>query len=256
MKKERRRINAQLQDVEVFADNSIEIDLITKLTEAETLLFAKMREKYEHCADFDPYTVLDVRVDAFTKRVEESRAKIAEIEDQMRNNRIMHKRYAFWERGFSRQGIPAYLLDGAVPILNEAVHELANILTDNELIITFDSAATKGTQDVFGVSVDYVDGGDDYDTTSRGEHTRVDLAVLFAIRELLASRGRQQCTQLFIDEVFDGLDEAGAEAVILMLRTFHADKASFVITHDPAMKNLADSVITVDKSDGYSRLCA
>ncbi len=67
------------------------------------------------------------------------------------------------------------------------------------------------------------------------------------IRDLIASRGANQCTQLFLDEVMQGVDAAFAENFIGMLRNNYRDRDVFIISHDDAIKAQCDGCITVQK---------
>lgn len=160
----------------------------------------------------------------------------------------------YWMEGFGRKGLPSFLIDSAVPTLNQAATEISRILTNGELYVSFDPSATKGSTSVLGVEVEFNDGGDNYDMTSRGEHCRVDLTVLFALRELVASR--RECRQVFIDEVFDGLDADGLEAVIRLLRSRYGDAQIFVISHDQEMKGFVDQVVSIEKDGHTSQIVA
>lgn len=189
------------------------------------------------------------------KRAAKHLEKSRELQDSVKEteSRIIALRY--WLDAFGKSGIPAYLIDSAVPILNKSASELASELTSSELDIYFDPASAKGSSSVFDVKVEYSDGGDSYDMSSRGEQSRIDLVVLFSIRELLSKMGHVSCNQVFIDEVFDGLDEEGVESVMRLLRKRYPSTNFFVISHDPGMKAYADSVITVSKKEGYSTVC-
>jgi DNA repair exonuclease SbcCD ATPase subunit len=139
------------------------------------------------------------------------------------------------------------LLDSSVPQMNQTVSRIAAALSGGELSVSFDPAAAKGRGDAFAVNVTYADGADDYDLTSSGEHTRVDVSVLFTLRDLLERRGSNQCTQLFLDEILIGTDAAFADAFVAMLRSEYAGKSIFVISHDDQLKAQCDDTITVRK---------
>jgi ABC-type lipoprotein export system ATPase subunit len=72
-----------------------------------------------------------------------------------------------------------------------------------------------------------------YLSCSGGERRRLDLAFLFALRELaIASTGAGAGT-LWCDEVFDALDAQGAQDVSSALAELARDRAVVVITHNP-----------------------
>ena len=104
------------------------------------------------------------------------------------------------------------------------------------------------------MKTEYTDGSDNYDMSSRGEHSRIDLAVLFSIRELLADRGKSSCPQVFIDELFDGMDDHGISLVMTLLRKRYSGNSFFIVSHNPELKTYADNVISVEKKDGISMI--
>lgn len=190
----------------------------------------------------------EVDSDNSLDEVEAIRAEIKSVSNSIANLLEEKKMAEFWKAGFSRTGLPAFLIDSVVPGMSETAAEIASDLTDGELVVSFNSTATKGAKSVFQVNVEYTSGGDGFDAASRGEQTRVDMAVLFAIRDMAARRGRPECEQMFLDEIMDGADEAFVFAFIRMLRSRYGNKDIFLISHEPSAASLCDHTITVKKT--------
>lgn len=190
------------------------------------------------------------------KRIEKADAAIQEIQESMCTYTEKIAVYGYWSKGFGKNGIPSYLLDSAIPVLNESAHEISHALTDGELTVSFDPAVEKASSTIFDVYVDYVNGADSYGLCSRGEHSRVDLVSLFAIRELLAKRKQVKCSQVFVDEVFDGLDASGIQSVMKLLRSKYSDVNFFIVSHDEEMKGYADHVISLTKHVNGTTVCS
>ena len=93
----------------------------------------------------------------------------------------------------------------------------------------------------------------EYLGSSGGERRRVDLSMLLALRELAKARLEQTFDLLFVDEVFDKVDKSGIERVIHLL-TQQTDDSVFVISHDPSLMDAFEEVITVEKTDGLSKI--
>jgi DNA repair exonuclease SbcCD ATPase subunit len=104
------------------------------------------------------------------------------------------------------------------------------------------------------VVVENREGGDSYKTQSKGEKARVDVCVLLAIRQLMAQRMAYTFDQLFIDEVFDGLDAEGVERVAGLLRSEFPNMPIFIITHNDSLKGLMNQTISVRKRNGCSTI--
>lgn len=87
------------------------------------------------------------------------------------------------------------------------------------------------------ISIEVTGAGHDlgYKASSRGERQRLDIAILLAMAEVSAAARGVQAGTLFFDEVLDGLDEAGVEAVASALQEMAQDRAVVVITHSSAL---------------------
>jgi len=71
-----------------------------------------------------------------------------------------------------------------------------------------------------------------YGKRSGGERKRTDLAVLFALYEIVRDRGRYHPNFIMLDEVFDALDKSGRAMVGQVLTTLSKRVDNiFVITH-------------------------
>lgn len=155
----------------------------------------------------------------------------------------------YWRKGFSREGIPSLLLDSVAPTLNEAVRPYVEALTEGAYDVSFDNAQDGGN---FNINVRNIEGGSAYEDLSRGELARVDLCVLFAIRDLMARNARTKFTQCFLDEVLDGVDAQGTEMVTRLLRSGKIASQTVFISHDPALQEAADTIILVEKTNCVS----
>lgn len=225
---------------------------LTKLHEAEGELAAVQRRIEEVEADDSADEPLAAAIRAWNKlrelrekgdKDEEQRAALEREADMLR----------FWQSGMGRDGIPSMLLEATAPALNKAIKPLADILTDGAYTFKF-GLHQRGQRSDFRVDVSNVEGGDSYDDLSKGELTRVDLCVLFAIRQLMMDRAAIKFDQVFIDELLDGLDETGMEYAARLLRSQRLAKQTVYISHADALKDAADGVITVVKKGGVSRI--
>lgn len=177
--------------------------------------------------------------------------------DKDRDRRVALKRKCeamrFWQHGLGRDGIPSMLLEATAPALNKSVRKLAAILTDSAYDVSF-KTVVNGARTDFRVEVSNNEGGATYEDLSKGELVRVDLCVLFAIRQLMLDRAAVKCDQVFLDELQDGLDEEGMEHFARLLRVQKIAKQAVYISHSDAFKECADAVITVVKRGGVARV--
>lgn len=135
----------------------------------------------------------------------------------------------------SYTGVRASLLDVAV----RSLQDLANVwlgrlgLEGLEVRLSSQSENAKGrVSDKISFEVEGAGGGYGYLAASTGEQRRIDIAMLMAMGELAgASRGLSPHSTLFIDEVFDGLDDLGRPAAVAMLKELATERCVVVITH-------------------------
>ena len=82
-----------------------------------------------------------------------------------------------------------------------------------------------------GLEVYGVGGGVGYKGLSGGERRRVDVALIMALAEVQAAAAGKERGTLFMDEVFDSLDEKGRSAVQHEVRELAKERAVVLITH-------------------------
>ena len=97
-------------------------------------------------------------------------------------------------------------------------------------------------------------GGRLYENLSGGERQRVDLAVQFALRDMLVVTSGFSCNLIVLDEAFDNLDAQGSESLINLVTSEFSDVDSvFVVTHHSTIAIPYDnSILVVKDSDGVS----
>lgn len=226
------------------------VRLLEKCAVAEAELSAALAGHRDLC-ESDPG---DEYVAAIAKSMGRLRAFIAEMTVRDRRIDVLEKQtavFTFWQRGMARDGIPAMLLESTAPLLNNAVKPLADVLTDGAYSIRFTGGVTRGKAD-FRVEASNIEGGESYEDLSKGELTRVDLCVLFAIRALMADRAGLRPEQVFIDELFDGLDEQGMEYAARLLRSKRLAKQIVFISHHHVLQDAADATVMVEKKNGVA----
>ena len=96
---------------------------------------------------------------------------------------------------------------------------------------------------------------DIYAANSAGERRRIDLCIAFALGDLVSNRANKRFNILILDEVFDHLDEAGIESVMLLLNKLSSVRESvFVITHNDTLKARFSKVTTVIRENSGARV--
>ena len=203
-----------------------------------------------------PYSTIRQQLIDSCSQVDRKLATSAKIEDRLKQQIGILK---FWEDGFGPKGVRSLLLDHVTPELNRLANDYLAILSSGTARMEFHTTKSLKNgerRDNFHVEVQYQNGAGTYDKISGGERQRPDLAAMFALGDLAASRSRSPIQLRLLDEPFDGLDGLGAEQVVSALRSLVLPKCGtiLVMTHDDNLKQLIDERIVVVKENGVSWL--
>lgn len=181
--------------------------------------------------------------DQLTTQAEEARLSIRKKE------RIV-ARYRWWnDIGCSAKGLKAYVFSAMLEQLNIYVKRYAERMG---LGVRFSVDLTKSSAPF--VTECYKDGEVvDYRDLSGGEKQRIDIAMLFAMHDLVS--GVVGFNVLIMDEVFEGLDQEGMEQAFDMIRVKGGKAMTvYVITHSTRVDAMNCHQLRVVKRDGQSYL--
>ena len=95
----------------------------------------------------------------------------------------------------------------------------------------------------------------EYNNFSEGERLRIDVAIMFAFRDLAKIQSSISTNILVLDEVTRGvMDASGIEAISDILKT-NVDDNIIIISHDTDYFNvIADRVVRVVKKNMFSEI--
>ncbi|KAI0976149.1 P-loop containing nucleoside triphosphate hydrolase protein [Xylaria arbuscula] len=185
----------------------------------------------------------------------------AEVESLMSTREL----FVFWEESLSRRRTKSataatfrgYVLDKSLHELNAVASNILSILYENtrhareltggmlRTILAEDSGAGLLDQ-TLGVSKTL-----SYAKRSGGERKRIDLAVFFALVQILQAHSRHRARYILIDEAFDSLDSAGQAAVVRWCSTLMArTDFQLVVTHSDYLISSARSLSGSDEDTG------
>ena len=92
-----------------------------------------------------------------------------------------------------------------------------------------------------------------YSSFSEGEKAKINLALVFAWREVARLKNSANCNLLIFDEIFDSsLDSFGTEEFLKIIQYVIKDANVFVISHKEGMQDKFTSVIKFEKRNGFS----
>ena len=243
------------ESLEVYRSNRSELERqVQQITFAEQQRETAKKSIEGRIAELSSVPV-PVRDEAKRAQIDK---EIAQNEEQLKLITLATTKYEDAVEMFSNKGIRSVVLDLVTPFLNERANHYSNILTGGEIEILFSTQKENkdgSLADKFEVEIKNLHGGSDYRANSGGEKKRIDLAISFALQDLLLSKSDMQTNIALYDECFEALDMIGCENVIEVLREKQSQIGTiFVITHNEALKNLFDKVLTVEKKDGVSKI--
>lgn len=190
-------------------------------------------------------------IDKLNKDKEQINKEVMELEKKKNN-------YSDAMKAFSNKGIRSVVLDFVTPFLNKQANKYLQILSSSDIELEFKTQVkdSKGElKDKFDIIVTNKNGGETYKSNSAGEQKRIDLAISFAIQDLIMEKNDMSTNIALYDECFDGLDIIGCENVVTLLKErLETVGTIFVITHNENLKPLFEKSIKVIKENGVSKI--
>jgi exonuclease SbcC len=164
-------------------------------------------------------------------------------------------RHKSLERAFGKDGVPALLIEQALPQIETRANELLDRLSDGHMSIRFSTLADykdqkrKDKKETLDILISDEAGTRDYEMYSGGEAFRVNFAIRLALSEVLAQRKGARLQTLVIDEGFGSQDIQGRQRLIEAINLVKDDFAKIlVITHLDELKDAFPTRIEVEKT--------
>ena len=162
--------------------------------------------------------------------------------------------YVALERAFGKDGVPAMLIEQALPQIEVKANEILERLSGGEMHISFVTQQAykdkkrEDLRETLEIQISDSAGMRDYEMFSGGEAFRINFAIRLALSEVLAQRAGARLQTLVIDEGFGSQDEAGRQRLVEAINLVRADFAKIlVITHIEALKDVFPTRIEVEK---------
>jgi len=222
---------------------------IADLDEAERTLFALQEQEnrlnQEVGAARQKVTVLD-----------DLRVRKVRLEAERGEHGLAIGRVKSLERAFGKDGVPALLIEQALPQIESKANELLDRLSDGAMSVRFVTQAAykdKNRDDLretLDIRISDGAGARDYEMFSGGEAFRVNFAIRLALSEVLAQRKGARLQTLIIDEGFGSQDAQGRQRLIEAINAVRGDFAKIlVITHLDELKDVFPTRIEVEKTE-------
>jgi exonuclease SbcC len=201
------------------------------------------------------------------ERVGGARQKLAALSalKELREKRLIDRaalaedlgHYEDLREAFSKRGVPAMIIETAVPELERSANELLGRMTEGRMAVRIETQReikSGELREALDIIISDELGTRPYDLYSGGESFRINFAIRIALSRLLAHRAGAQLRSLYIDEGFGTQDAAGREQLVAAINSIQEDfDLILVITHIDEMKDAFPARIEVTKTPQGSR---
>jgi len=158
------------------------------------------------------------------------------------------------ERAFGKDGVPAMLIEQALPQIETKANQILDRLSAGGMNIRFvtqeqyKDSKRKDLRETLDIQISDGAGTREYEMFSGGEAFRINFAIRLALSEVLAQRAGARLQTLVIDEGFGSQDEAGRQRLIEAINLVRPDFAKIlVITHVEQLKDAFPTRVEVEK---------
>ncbi len=187
--------------------------------------------------------------------LESRRTQKKQVESEREACALEIGRYKTLERAFGKDGVPALLIEQALPQIEEKANELLDRLSNGAMSVRFVTQAgykdkkREDLKETLDIQISDGAGTRDYEMFSGGEAFRVNFAIRLALSEVLARRTGARLQTLVIDEGFGSQDALGRQRLVEAINTVRRDFAKIlIITHLDELKDAFPNRIEVEKT--------
>jgi len=190
--------------------------------------------------------------------LDKQRERKVELEAKRGKLREEEALYKELRTAFSKNGIPAMIIETAIPELEGAANNLLQRMTNGRMglrLATQREKVTGGVAETLEIQIADELGTRNYEMYSGGEAFRINFALRVALSQLLARRAGAHLRTLFIDEGFGTQDEEGRNRLVEAIVAIQDDfDLILVITHIDELRDSFPVHIVIDKTPSGSKI--
>ena len=187
--------------------------------------------------------------------------RLKEITTQREDLARLVSQYKLLDRAFGKDGVPALLIEQALPEIETRANELLERLSEGNMSVRFATQAAfkdkkrDDLKETLDILISDGSGTRDYELYSGGEAFRVNFAIRLALSELLAKRAGARLQTLVVDEGFGSQDAQGRQHLIEAINMVKPDFAKvLIISHIDELKEAFPNRIEVEKTERGSTI--
>lgn len=204
-------------------------------------------------------------VGAARQRVEvlsQQKQRLHELNKRRNELAKLIARHRSLEKAFGKDGVPALLIEQALPEIETQANEILDRLSAGAMSISFSTQrdyrdkSREDKRETLDILISDATGKPrEYELFSGGEAFRVNFAIRLALSRVLAQRAGARLQTLVIDEGFGSQDADGRQRLVEAINLVRNDfKKILVITHLEELKDAFPARIEVEKLPGGSSL--
>lgn len=259
LKEEKTSLQKQLEGLKDPLSDFLEIEINTIDTEISETEISKNRKStslslYERLKQEQLRHAEQIK--EMEKKSKESETELNRLRSKIEFLKEKVKPLEFWKHAFSTKGIRSIILDSVTEYLSDKANEYVQFLSMGNISLGFSTHRENKSKvsEKFEINVTNTAGTPSYSGNSGGERQLIDLAVLFAVRDVASLYSKIDCNIIFLDEIFKHLDSIGIESVKNLLDQLRKRiDTIFVVTHLD-MGDVFDGAIIVKRENNLSKV--
>jgi exonuclease SbcC len=186
--------------------------------------------------------------------LDDLKARRKALEAQREEQARLVGQYRQLERAFGKDGVPALLIEQALPQIRDKANDVLDRLSGGRMTVDFvtqrEMKTREDLKETLDIQISDSAGTRDYEMFSGGEAFRVNFAIRLALSEVLAQRAGARLQTLVIDEGFGSQDAEGRQRLVEAINLVRPDFAKIlVITHIDELKDAFPNRLEVEKTE-------
>ena len=193
--------------------------------------------------------------------LEGQKERLGEYEDNRGELTQRVKVYRQLEGAFGKDGVPALLIEQALPQIETRANQILERLSGGNMSVRFitqreyTAPSREDKKETLEIQIQDQSGVRDYEMYSGGESFRIDFAIRLALSHILAQRASARLQTLVVDEGFGSQDAQGRQRLIEAINLVKDDfEKILVITHVDEIKEAFSSRLLVEKTPAGSQV--
>ena len=193
--------------------------------------------------------------------LETQKTRQLDFENQRQELSHKVKQYQQLESAFGKDGVPALLIEQALPNIEAKANQILEKLSGGSMSIRFltqreyKDSNREDLKETLDIQIRDQAGFRDYELYSGGESFRINFAIRLALSHVLAQRAGARLQTLVVDEGFGSQDAIGRQRLIEAINLVQGDfEKILVITHIEQIKDAFATQLLVEKTSRGSQV--